>query len=997
MMAIEFPEELEILLKVNINGSATKYNIYGSAITDYAQQAEIILNDNKTVFFPNYTDHGPDHVNSVLKSMVELVPSEVWDEDVITAADAVVVIGSAILHDIAMHLSVKGFLELVKEDTRFKPLPWFYSDHQGYSADCRWPDLWDDYQREARKFNDQSLGKIIGEKEAQNWKFDGLSDNPGSWGANDYLVIGEFIRRHHARLAHEIAIYGFPGLDEGLEEYQFPGEKSFGKLKGIPNLIGLTARSHGMGLRVCQRYLDSEYPRQSRSRIDDCAIFYPMALLRVADYLQIDKHRAPAVLLQLKNPESPISQDEWEKHQVVIDLQSANDRYGIYVKIDESIKLKYYLQVRDLLNGLQSEMDHSTAVLDEIYGLNDKQNLSCLSLSKRRVHSGLDDPAFLKKLPFVPERTGFSADPNILTLLVEPLYGQEPSVGVRELIQNAVDAVLEREAWEKKHGKVKGLPELDEGADVLIDFVEKEGGKWILRVQDRGIGMTADTIQNYFLRAGASFRNSPQWTKEFTDDDGNPEVVRSGRFGVGAFAIFLLGASFKLWTRHVGAEKNEGYFIETLQDSSRVEVHFREDLDFGTIIEIPLHKFVYKKLCGWRTSYLSSQIDWYFWEFPKVIKRHISFFTCTVLKQSCTVPNKNSLEVPEWSEIKPNGIDSIMWSFEEPLKFICNGIKVFNFYRSQWCGYGDSKIWPYSKSVLVPGLSIIDKEGILPLTVKRDMTLHGDIPFSEAIIEDVYLSIIAHALLCGPCSQEEIFNCQCYHPLINIQGNVMCSDLSWWCTPDYFVPFDLWTLKLLASSRHIMFCLLAKESSDEILTLLKSNDTDTGFGLKKLDDFRLQEVKKYIYSCWNELDWSDQVIMKIASTNPLRKDWGKDTVCEVVPKFNGFTCYEIKQNKTHFTFDSDLLLQKATNEFSAHDSPCIIIIMEFGRINFDEEPKSVIAKIWNKCLGPNPIPFDPIERAALIEKGKQHPDLRRHIEKWERMKDEGSKWVTGGK
>lgn len=64
---------------------------------------------------------------------------------------------------------------------------------------------------------------------------------------------------------------------------------------------------------------------------------------------------------------------------------------------------------------------------------------------------------------------------------------------------------------------------------------------------------------------------------------------------------------------------------------------------------------------------------------------------------------------------------------------------------------------------------------------------------------------------------------------------------------------------------------------------------------------------------------------------------------------------------------------------------------------FINSKQSKLSKIWNECLGPNPIPFDPQERKDLIEKGKLHPDLKRHIEKWERMKKEGSKWVTGGK
>ena len=60
-----------------------------------------------------------------------------------------------------------------------------------------------------------------------------------------------------------------------------------------------------------------------------------------------------------------------------------------------------------------------------------------------------------------------------------------------------------------------------------------------------------------------------------------------------------------------------------------------------------------------------------------------------------------------------------------------------------------------------------------------------------------------------------------------------------------------------------------------------------------------------------------------------------------------------------------------------------------------ESPESMIAKIWNECLGPNPIPFDPVAREALIAKGCEHPELKRHIDKWQEMKRTGSKWATG--
>ena len=63
----------------------------------------------------------------------------------------------------------------------------------------------------------------------------------------------------------------------------------------LADLIGLTARSHGTSLRVCKSYLESSPLYLGTPTPMGTAVLYPMALLRVADYLQIDRQRAPAV------------------------------------------------------------------------------------------------------------------------------------------------------------------------------------------------------------------------------------------------------------------------------------------------------------------------------------------------------------------------------------------------------------------------------------------------------------------------------------------------------------------------------------------------------------------------------------------------------------------------------------------------------------------------------------------------------------------------------
>jgi hypothetical protein len=49
------------------------------------------------------------------------------------------------------------------------------------------------------------------------------------------------------------------------------------------------------------------------------------------------------------------------------------------------------------------------------------------------------------------------------------------------------------------------------------------------------------------------------------------------------------------------------------------------------------------------------------------------------------------------------------------------------------------------------------------------------------------------------------------------------------------------------------------------------------------------------------------------------------------------------------------------------------------------EPESLIAKLWNECLGENAIPFDSEARRAMIEDASRHPELKRHLKAWEQI------------
>jgi hypothetical protein len=112
-----------------------------------------------------------------------------------------------------------------------------------------WSNLWDDFYAEATRFDDRKLRQLFGE----NYRPVRPVPPPGSpWDDLDYLLVGEFLRRHHPRLAHEIAIYGLPAK-QGAAIQVCPSDSEDHRF--LADIAGLVGRSHGIELRICLEYL----------------------------------------------------------------------------------------------------------------------------------------------------------------------------------------------------------------------------------------------------------------------------------------------------------------------------------------------------------------------------------------------------------------------------------------------------------------------------------------------------------------------------------------------------------------------------------------------------------------------------------------------------------------------------------------------------------------------------------------------------------------------
>lgn len=537
-------------------------------VTSFLNDVTKITAENHTTFFPNYTDHGCSHIELVLDTAERLIKNNA--HAALAARDAAVLICAVALHDIALHISEAGFLELIA-GKRFRPRPWFDSQQEGRTADLPWPELWENFRREIKSSSSGELELILGGLSPSLPKVvlvnpcdlhEGGNHSSQRWTKDDRLIIGEFIRRHHPRIAHEVAHDGFPGVKNATG---FALHQSLST--SIIEAVGAVARSHGESPRQFLSYLDNHM--EDRTSPWNCKAVFLMGVLQIADFAQIDQKRAPQLLREVKGVMPNISALEWEKHSAVDSVVwDCDDPRAIKVTANTSHSLETHLAVEHLLRQFQQQLDDVSAVLREVY----KSDVLS-ELSKVRVKDDLKSPSTLNGLEYLPRDARLKSDPNLFRLLIRDLYGDEPTIAVRELVQNAVDAVRAREALEGSSANRDF--EVDAPINVAL-ATDAEDGSWTLTVADSGIGMDEETIINSFLVAGKSFVDV---------QDGAEKPLKIGRFGVGSLAAFLFGNEVEIETRKFGT--SNGFSFRFNQTSRVIEIKKNSTTsEIGTTVKV---------------------------------------------------------------------------------------------------------------------------------------------------------------------------------------------------------------------------------------------------------------------------------------------------------------------------------------------------------------------------------------------------------------------------
>lgn len=484
---------------------------------------------------PDLTLHDISH----LDALWEVASQIVGPDFLLTPPEGYILGGSILLHDLAMSVAATpGGLNAIKSDVR-----WRDTIYAHYKVN---------HLREPTEDEIQTPTEDVKQ-----------------------IAIFSLLRQMHAENAERLAFLQF-GLGTSsqylIEDTEL--RQTYGRI------IGQIAHSHWWSLTEVEQRFDRQIgaPHWAPSTwtIDPLKV---ACILRAADAAHVDARRAPSFRKVFSNI-NPISRIHWDFQERLNKSYVTDDSLvftsGQAFSLDDA---NAWWLCLDTLKMVDAELRAIDSLLSD---------RSMARFTAKRV-AGVDSPErlalYVQTSDWHPIHAAvhLSDLPRIIRSLGgEELYGKDPTVPLRELIQNSSDAIRARRFYESRD---------NDFGEIIVSLSEKDGIS-CLRVEDNGIGMSKRVLTQYLLDFGCSFWSKPQVQEEF------PGLLSSGfqstgKYGIGFFSVFMSSDRVKIITRRPDAAASDSLVLEfgsglagrPILRPARKDEQLR---DGGTVIELVL-------------------------------------------------------------------------------------------------------------------------------------------------------------------------------------------------------------------------------------------------------------------------------------------------------------------------------------------------------------------------------------------------------------------------
>ncbi len=466
-----------------------------TAYQDFRSRVEILLQQIHKEL-PSLTRHDITHVDSLW-----CVASEIAGTDFdLNPAEAFVLGGAFLLHDAAhCRAAFPGGIQELRQTSEWKDS----AAHHGYTQDAL---------TEGTEFFQTVLFdtlRLLHPQQAKNLPF--VQWTSDSDGARMYLLPHDELRNAYGHVIGEIAEshWWHPHTLEKLANKKPTAPTCLSPANWIIDMLKLAV------------------------------------LLRTADAAHIDANRAPRFLMAMTQPQG-ISKEHWQFQSRLNQPTCIPDRNELIISgnpFPENELSAWWLAYDAAFLANKELMAADRLLMD---------NHRPQRLAARSVADTHSPEAFSKHVPthgWNPVNTNIKI--TDVKKLVEhfggaKLYGNDPSAALRELLQNAVDAVHACRS-------IGGLGS-NEG-EIEVSLEEDSGGYW-LHITDTGIGMSRYVLTEVLLDFGHSFWRSANVHGEW---NGLPSsgFEAIGQFGIGFFSVFMLGEQVRVVSKRYEQKDGE--------------------------------------------------------------------------------------------------------------------------------------------------------------------------------------------------------------------------------------------------------------------------------------------------------------------------------------------------------------------------------------------------------------------------------------------------------
>ncbi len=478
--------------------------------------------------FPHYTRHDASHSLQILVNIERLLGENI---NKLTVTDTWLILEAAYWHDIGMVVPA----DKIASDFETDEFKYFLSEimeNKGHEL-----------QDFAKKFNHRSASSC----------FSGI-ESPFDAAEKFRLLLAEYYRSQHSKRSESIVV-------DPWTEASISSPRTELLPKRLFSMLGRICHLHGKDFSCISKELEF---RQVGMGTEDCHPRFVACLLRLGDLLDLDSNRFCPVMQRMIGSMPKSSQSHIDKHNAIQELRLDRERIEVTAICGNAAA---YEETERWFSMLRLEMQQQMACWRDIVPARSFGLLP--TLGKLQVNLEGDEQLLDSGSRERP-RFDIDAEKTIELLQGAGLY-ENPEQSLRELLQNAVDATLQR-IWLDFFSGSEGTPfyenlkisptdwdnpynekieKLLKNFTIEIKFEpaleDSENNKniWRFSIRDYGIGISRDDLKR--LRyVGSSNRNyekkerirkMPSWMRP------------SGAFGIGLQSAFMLSETINFQTR----------------------------------------------------------------------------------------------------------------------------------------------------------------------------------------------------------------------------------------------------------------------------------------------------------------------------------------------------------------------------------------------------------------------------------------------------------------